>query len=64
MEKRMRVMHVLNTGGYSGAEHVVIDLINNTTERCQSVYVAKEGTIRDVLKKEKITFVPVKRMSV
>lgn len=64
MKKRMKVMHVLNTGGYSGAEHVVIDLINNTTERCQSVYVAKEGTIRDVLKKEKITFVPVKRMSV
>lgn len=64
MEKRIKVMHVLNTGGYSGAEHVVIDLIKNTSDKCQNFYVAKEGKIKDVLKKEGITYVPIKRMSV
>lgn len=64
MEKRIKVMHVLNTGGYSGAEHVVIDLIKNTSDKCQNFYVAKEGKIRDVLEKENIDYVPIKKMSV
>lgn len=64
MKEKIKVMHVLNTGGYSGAEHVVIDLIRNTSDKCHNFYIAKEGKIRDVLEKEKIDYVPIKKMSI
>ncbi len=60
----MRVMHILNTGSYSGAENVVITLIFAQQDRVESFYVSLDGSIREVLKKEGINFYPVRKLSV
>lgn len=62
MEK-LKVMHVLNTGGYSGAEHIVIDLICGNRDQCQCVYVSRKGKIQEILKKEGIEHHAIKRMT-
>lgn len=56
-------MHILNTGSYSGAENVVISIIENTSEKFESVYVSLDGTIRDILKQKNIRFFPVQKVS-
>ena len=47
------VLHILNTGSYSGAENVVITIIEGFRKygyNTEFVYVSLDGTIRDVLK--------------
>lgn len=61
------ILHVLNTGGYSGAENVVIQIITSLTERCPGVrfvYVSPDGYIRQVLAEKQIGFEPVKKTNV
>lgn len=64
---KQRVLHILNTGSYSGAENVVITIIEafrkygNDTE---FVYVSLDGPIREVLQKNKIEFEPISKMKV
>lgn len=60
----IKVMHVLNTGSYSGAENVVITLINATKEDVNSCYVSLDGPIREYLKENKISFESIKKMTV
>ena len=48
-KKKIRVMHILALGGYSGAENVAISIISNTKELCDSVYVSPSGSIDEVL---------------
>lgn len=57
------IMHLLNTGSYSGAENVAIKIIENTSEKFESVYVSLDGTIRDILKQKNIRFFPVQKLS-
>lgn len=59
----MKAMHILNTGDYSGAEHVVIDFIQSVRDTCEGVYVSREGTIQELLKKEGIEHYVLKHMS-
>ena len=58
---KIKVMHVLNTGGYSGAENVAIELINMTRGNVDSVYVSPQGSIRGYLEENDIEFLPVKK---
>ncbi len=60
----MKVLHILNTGSYSGAENVVISIINHMSSSVESVYVSLDGTIRDVLKKNGINFHSVTKLSI
>ena len=53
MEK-IRVLHVLNTGNYAGAEHVAVDIIDSTKETTESAYVSPNGIISEVLRKKEI----------
>ncbi len=62
--KKIRVMHVLNTRTYSGAENVAISIIQGTAEKCESVYVSLNGTIREVLESQGIKYLPLKNVSV
>lgn len=59
----MKVLHILNTNSYSGAENVVISIIKHMKSSVESVYVSREGEIRNVLKKNGITFRPVAKLS-
>lgn len=65
-ENKIKIIYLLNTGRYSGAENVVIQIIKNLSayrEEYDLVYVSKEGMIRDYLSDKKIRFLPVKKMS-
>lgn len=61
--KKKKVLHILNTGSYSGAENVVITIINNTKAEVDSVYLAKDGSIRNILKENGIEFYSVTKLS-
>lgn len=55
----MRVLHVLNTGKYSGAENVVITLIHALEGSIECAYASPDGPIRDILDENRIKFYPV-----
>lgn len=59
-----RVMHILNSNSYSGAENVVIQIINGMKGYCDSTYVSPNGSIAGVLSQEGIDYYPVNRLSV
>lgn len=48
----MKVMHILNTGLYSGAENVVISLIKSMPREIESIYVSLNGPIRTILERK------------
>ena len=58
----MVILHILNTGSFSGAENVVISIINEfqkrNIENIELIYVSLEGSIRERLEKEKIKYEP------
>lgn len=57
------ILHILNTGEYSGAENVAITIISNYTEDYRGIYMSLQGPIRQVLKKNGIEFYGVKKLS-
>lgn len=69
---KLKVVHLLNTSKYSGAENVAITLIQSLKEDVDCIYVSPSGSISDVLKKNnikhyalkgnKITFSELKKM--
>lgn len=62
-----KILHILNTGSYSGAENVVITLIEafrQYGEDVEFVYVSLEGSIRDVLEEKGINYEPIKKLSI
>ena len=61
MIKKTRVLHVLNTGSYSGAENVVITLINHMKLKydLDFAYASPRGTIEKVLEKNNILYFPI-----
>lgn len=59
-----RVLHILNSGSYSGAENVVISIISNTKDDVEGIYLSKDGSIRKILEEKNIRFYPVKKLSV
>ena len=56
---KIKVMHVLNTGGYSGAENVVITMINNMRSDVDSYYVSPRGNIETFLDRDNINYFPI-----
>lgn len=56
----MKVLHVLNTGEYSGAENVVITLIRLTRGVVESAYTSPEGSIASVLSENNILYFPMR----
>ena len=66
MSEPIRVLHVLNTGSYSGAENVVITIINNlkSYENIQCTYLSLNGDIKERLEKENIDYYLVEKLSI
>ena len=60
----MRVLHILNTNKYSGAENVAITIINEMKRDNEIIYVSPEGSIRDCLEENNINFEPIKKISI
>jgi len=61
---KKKILHILNTSSYSGAENVAITIINNTNSDYECAYASMDGSIRSVLEKNGITFLPISKMSV
>ncbi|MDO5397166.1 MAG: glycosyltransferase [bacterium] len=61
------ILHILNTGSYSGAENVVITIIEGFRRfekyDFRFIYVSFDGAIREVLEKHNIEFEPISSMS-
>lgn len=62
---KIKVVHLLASDRFSGAENVAITIINKMIERnINSIYVSKDGPIRERLKKEDILFEPIHKLSI
>lgn len=44
-----KVLHILKTGGYSGAENVAITIINNYSTEYKGIYLSPQGDINKIL---------------
>ena len=62
----MRVLHILNTSTFSGAENVVCQIISMFREDddIQMIYCSRDGNIRDTLAEKNIMFEPIMDMTV
>lgn len=60
----MKVIHILNTNSYSGAENVVITIINSIKHDFEFYYASFDGTIREKLEYEDIKFYPMEKISI
>ena len=58
-----RVMHLLSSTSYSGAEHVAIDMIRMLSDEEAAVYVSPAGTIDSILEKKGISHISLTSMS-
>lgn len=57
MSEPIRVLHVLNTNSFSGAENVAIQIINLCKhENIESIYCSPQGKIKDALEKNCINY--------
>lgn len=61
--KKKIVAHVLNTNSYSGAENVIMQIIEGTKDDYDGVYVTKDGPIVKMLKERKIQYYLIKELS-
>ena len=52
--KKKRILHILASGGYSGAENEVIAVIRNLSNKYDFAYVSPSGPIQEILRKEGI----------
>lgn len=61
----MKVLHVLNTNSYSGAENVACQIINmfKDDENVDMAYCSLNGSIKDSLKERNVKFYPVSGLS-
>ena len=62
----MKVLHILNTDRYSGAENVACQIIEMfaDTPDVEMVYCSRDGQIRETLSMKNIKFDPIEKVSV
>jgi len=62
--KKIKVLHILNTGSYSGAENVVITIIKNMAISVDAIYLSPDGSIRNHLEENSISFYSIEKLTV
>lgn len=62
----MKILHILNTNKFSGAENVVCQIIGmfKNEQDYNMVYCSLDGPIRETLKNKNIQFEPISKMSI
>lgn len=58
-KSKIKVLHVLNSNSYSGAENVAITIINGIKEEFEVAYTSPDGSIRNYLKENNIKYFPI-----
>lgn len=61
--KKKRVLHLLASNKYSGAENVACTIIKNTKDEYDSIYCSPNGNIKNRLEEENIEYLPLKKLS-
>lgn len=61
---KKKILHVLNSSAYAGAENVVITIIKQMKEKYDCIYVTKAGTIIKRLDQEDIPYLVVDKISI
>ena len=62
----MKILHVLNSNRFSGAENVVcqiVEMFRSDTD-VEMVYCSPDGQIREALAERDVEFAPIKEMTV
>lgn len=59
----MKVLHVLSSNKYSGAENVVCQIIKMFDGEIEMAYCSPDGKIRDMLSERNITFLPIEKLN-
>ncbi|HAK42628.1 MAG TPA: hypothetical protein DCM59_07885 [Clostridium sp.] len=59
-----KILHILTSNSYSGAENVVISLINGLKDKFDFTYVSGDGDIRQILYRNDIEFIPIDKMKI
>lgn len=62
MENKKRILHLLSSNQYSGAENVACTIIQNTN--VISYYCCPPGDVEKVLQEQKISYIPFEKKSV
>lgn len=60
---KKKILHILNTSTYSGAENVVCTIIKNMSTEYEMIYCSPNGKIAEKLKKEGINYYPIEKLS-
>lgn len=60
---KKKVLHLLFTNSYSGAENVAMTIIENASEKYDMYYCCPKGPIEKILKIRKIKYVPINKFS-
>lgn len=63
--KNIKILHVLQSNSFSGAENVVCQIIKmfEGNKKIEMAYASPNGPIKDVLQEKKIAFFPMKKLS-
>ena len=62
-ERKKRVLHVLASDRYSGAENVACTIISNLSDEYEMAYCSPDGPIRDILKERDISYYGLKKLN-
>lgn len=61
---KKKILHVLNSRNYAGAQNVAITIISNLTDEYYMAYTSPHGSIKNVLKKREINYLPMDNFSI
>ena len=57
------IIHVVNSNRFSGLESVACDIIDGNNDKYNQIYVTRNGDVVDILKKRKIPYEIIKKVS-
>ncbi len=60
---KIKIIHVLSSGNYSGAEKVALEIIQKTSGHADAIYFAEEGIISEQIKNMNVRYELCQKMS-
>ena len=62
--KRKKVLHVLRSNIYAGAESIAVNIIESLAEEYEFIYSCPKGQIAEILEKKQISYEPMQHFNV
>lgn len=59
-----KVIHLMSTDDYSGAEKVAMDIIDGLKNEYEFIYVTRKGKINKVLEEKNVKYINIKKLSI